>query len=35
MDGSLAFAYEKEEAAEGPTFLFFFDGLGEGAFKFD
>ena len=27
MDGSLAFAYQKEQEDEGPTFLFFVDGM--------
>ena len=33
--GSLAFAYEKDPESGGLTFLFFFDGLREGAQKYD
>ena len=29
-NGSLAFAYQKDPADKGPTFLFFFDGMKEG-----
>ena len=34
-EGSLAFAYDKDEATTGPVFLFFFDGMREGPHKHD